>query len=98
VIEVIPDGSTEPSTPSSGGNDSPKSFRPAESTGKTSLDSKFSSQISNRLAQSSSENKKTAGNQVVAGGSSPTELAAIAEVEFIEAAPVPSEFFHDHIS
>ena len=80
------------SPPSSGGNDSSKYFRPYESTGKTSLDSKFSSSKSNRIAQRSSENKRSAVKQPMARGSNSHELAPIAEVDLVDEDPVPSKF------
>ncbi|KAG0650682.1 Serine threonine-kinase cbk1 [Hyphodiscus hymeniophilus] len=86
LIEVIPEGS---SPLSSGGHDSSKSFRPYESTGKTSLDSKFSSSKSNRVAQISLENKRAVAKQAMRGSGS-HELASIAEVDMVDPEPVPT--------
>jgi hypothetical protein len=89
LIEITAEGSTPPS---SGADSSSKSFRPFESTGKTSLDSKFSSKSKSTKAitQSSSENKKV----VIQGdfGSYDLPLAPIAESESVDASlPVPSK-------
>ena len=95
LIEVTPEGSTPQS---SGGCDSSKSFRPYESTGKTSLDSKFAgsnstSSKSNRVVQRSFENKKVATKQAIPRGSGSHELTTIAEVETVDPEPIPSKSF-----
>jgi protein-serine/threonine kinase len=68
--------------------------RPAESTEKTSLDSKFSSK-SKGVSQHSSENKKALSKLAPGeGGSNEHNLAPIAEVDCVETPePVPSEFY-----
>jgi hypothetical protein len=91
VTEITPEGSPSisPSTSSSGKSSVP---RPYESTGKTSLDWKFSS-ASKAISQHSSENKKLVTKQGLAGdiGSNELPLTPIAEVESVEAPkPVPS--------
>jgi len=90
VAEVTPEGS--PST-SAGESSSGKSSAPRpESTGQTSLDSKFSVK-SKGVSQQSSENKTTVKQMTGEGGSNDNLLTPIAEVERFEAPdPVPSEF------
>jgi protein-serine/threonine kinase len=68
--------------------------RPAESTEKTSLDSKLSSK-SKGVSQHSSENKKVLSKLATGeGGSNEHNLAPIAEVDCVETPePVPSEFY-----
>jgi protein-serine/threonine kinase len=93
LIEITPEGS--PST-SAGESSSGKSSapRPGESTGKTSLDSKFSTK-SKGISQHSSENKKIIARQMTGeGGSNENQLTTIAEVEICEEPePVPSQYF-----
>jgi protein-serine/threonine kinase len=93
VAEIIPEASP-PTSPESSSNSGKSSLpRPGESTGKTSLDSKFSSK-SKGISQHSSENKKVVSKQATGeGGSNENNLAPIAEVEGLETpGPVPSEF------
>lgn len=84
-------GSPSTSTADSSTNTGKSSIpRPAESTGKTSLDSKFSTK-SKGVSQHSSENKKAmskqaAGEQV----SNENVLTPIAEVETAEPSPSKS--------
>jgi protein-serine/threonine kinase len=92
ILEITPEGS--PST-SAGESSSGKSSvpRPAESTGKTSLDSKFSTK-SKGQSHNSSENKKAVAKQITGeGGSNENPLTPIAEVENAETLepPVPSK-------
>jgi hypothetical protein len=83
----------EPSTSPSTSNGKSSDPRPAQSTGKTSLDSKFSSK-SIGIAQRSSENKKVMAKQLIPGdfgSSTELSLAPIAEVEMADPEPVPSK-------
>ena len=62
-----------------------------ESTGKTSLDSKFSMN-SKVVSQHSSEHKKLVEKRLVdAGGSAENPLTSIAEVDLQDPEPVPSK-------
>lgn len=91
IIELTPEFS--PSTSAESSSNSGKSSVPRQqSTGKTSLDSKFSAK-SKVASQHSSDNKKAAIKQAAAeGGSNENVLSPIAEVEAFEAPePVPSE-------
>jgi len=95
VIELTPEASPSTSTESSRNSGKSSLPRPGESTGKTSLDSKFSSSKSKAVSQHSSENKKILSKQTTGeGGSNENPLTPIAEVEAPEAPePVPSEHF-----
>jgi protein-serine/threonine kinase len=92
VIEITPEASPSTSPESSTNSGKSSLPRPGESTGKTSLDSKFSSK-SKVISQHSSENKKVVSKQTAGeGGSNENNLAPIAEVESVETPePVPSE-------
>jgi len=92
VVEITQEPSP-PISPQSSSNSGKSSIpRPGESTGKTSLDSKFSSK-SKGVSQHSSENKKATPKQATGeGGSNENNLAPIAEVDCLEAPePVPSK-------
>jgi hypothetical protein len=85
---IEPSTSPSTTTTSSGKSSDP---RPAQSTGKTSLDSKFSSK-SVGATQRSSENKKAQAKVMPGDFGSSAELAPIAEVDMIDPEPVPSEY------
>lgn len=98
VMGITSEGSPPTSTESSrnsgkSGLSSPP--RPGESTGKTSLDSKFYTKSSKLGSQHSSENKKVAQKQELGEtGSGENLLEPIAEVDLSDAPePVPSEYF-----
>ncbi|TVY83433.1 Serine/threonine-protein kinase cbk1 [Lachnellula suecica] len=88
--EISPVGSPSTSTGDSSANSGKSSVpRPYESTGKTSLDSKFSTK-SKGISQHSSENKKGIYKQATGeGGSNENALPPIAEIDIAEA-PEPS--------
>ncbi len=92
VMEITPEGS--PSTSLESGSNSGKSSvpRPGDSTGKTSLDSKFSSSKHKIASQHSSENKKIVIKQGTGDVSSNETSALLAPiVESLETPePVPS--------
>lgn len=90
VIELTPESS--PSNSAESSSNGGKSTIPRQSTGKTSLDSKFSAK-SKAASQHSSDNKKAAVKQVTGeSGSNENVLTPIAEVDAVEAPePVPSE-------
>ncbi len=92
AIEIIQDPSPSISPQSSSNSGKSSIPRPGESTGKTSLDSKFSSN-SKGVSQHSSENKKAISKQATGeGGSNENNLAPIAEVDCLETPePVPSK-------
>ncbi|TVY59181.1 Serine/threonine-protein kinase cbk1 [Lachnellula cervina] len=99
VVEIFPEG-PEVSPSTSAGSSSVNSGkssvpRPGESTGKTSLDSKFSTK-SKGVSQHSSENKKATSKQTTPeGGSNENILTPIAEVETVEApVPIPSKLLY----
>jgi len=99
VVETSPEGSPSTSAGGSSINSGNSSIpRPGESTGKTSLDSKFSTN-SKGVSHHSSENKKAASKQATAeGGSNENVLAPIAEVESVEAPePIPSKLLQAQI-
>ena len=98
ILEITPENSPSTSTreSSSGKSSVP---RPGESTGKTSLDSKFSTK-SKGQSHNSSENKKTVSKQTPGeGGSFESPLTPIAEVEHSEALepPAPSKLLLEHV-
>jgi protein-serine/threonine kinase len=85
---VAADGS--PSTSLSSTGKSSTALR-VESTGKTSLDSKFSMN-SKGISQHSSEHKKLAEKKLAEhGGSTENPLTSIAEIDLQDPEPVPSE-------
>lgn len=93
ILEITPEP-TPPTSPELSSNSGKSSIpRPGESTGKTSLDSKFSSK-SKGVSQHSSENKKIVSKQATGEASSnENSLAPIAEVECPETPePVPSKY------
>lgn len=99
VIEISPVGSPSASAGDSSSNSGKSSIpRPYESTGKTSLDSKFSTN-SKGASQHSSENKKAVSKQVTGeGGSNENALTPIAEVEITETPePIPSKPVRDQV-
>ncbi|KAF8866386.1 kinase-like protein [Acephala macrosclerotiorum] len=89
ITELTPESSASTSAESS--INSAKSSVPRPSTGKTSLDSKFSAK-SKAASQHSSDNKKSIAKQATGeGGSNENVLTPIAEVEMAEAPePVPT--------
>lgn len=92
-MEVSPEGSPSASAGGSSLNSGKSSIpRPCESTGKTSLDSKFSTK-SKGASQESSENKKAVSKQATGeGGSNEHALAPIAEIDTAETPePIPSK-------
>lgn len=90
VLDQALDGSPSTSLSSTGkSSTAPR----VESTGKTSLDSKFS-MISKAVSQHSSEHKKLAEKRLAeAGGSTENPLTSIAEVDLQDPEPVPSKLY-----
>lgn len=88
VLDLAPDGSPSTSLSSTGkSSTAPR----VESTGKTSLDSKFSMK-SKAASQHSSEQKKLVEKRLAeAGGSTENPLTSIAEVDLQDPEPVPSK-------
>jgi protein-serine/threonine kinase len=99
VIDISPVGSPSASAGDSSSNSGKSSIpRPCESTGKTSLDSKFSTN-SKAASQHSSDNKKAVSKQATGeGGSNENALTPIAEVETTETPePIPSKLCRDQV-
>jgi protein-serine/threonine kinase len=92
IIGTTPEPSSPTSAESTSNSGKSSIPRPGESTGKTSLDSKFSSK-SKCVSQHSSENKKVLSKQATGErGSNENNLPPIAEVECVETPePVPSK-------
>lgn len=95
VLELTPpDGS--PSTSAESGSNSGKSSnpnsRPGDSTGKTSLDSKFSASKAKIFSQHSSDNKKVVAKQMVGERELNENAAPLASIEeIVDPEPVPSK-------
>lgn len=92
-MEISPEGSPSPSAGGSSIHSGKYSIpRPCESTGKTSLESKFSTN-SKGVSQHSSENKKAMSKHATGeGGSNENALTTIAEIDNTETPePIPSK-------